>query len=161
AGQRIEDYALLGDCETAALVGRDGSIDWLCWPRFDSPACFAALLGGPENGRWLIAPVAAPERVARSYRPGPLILTTTFETETGVVEIVDFMPPRDGISDLVRLVRGVKGEVAMRTELVVRFDYGAIVPWVERLTDGALCAIGGPDMVVLRAPVELHGEGMT
>jgi GH15 family glucan-1,4-alpha-glucosidase len=161
AGRRIEDYALIGDCETAALVGCDASIDWLCWPRFDSGACFAALLGGPEYGRWLIAPAAPATRVTRCYRKGSLILVTTFETETGAVEIIDFMPPRDGISDLVRLVRGVEGKVAMRTELILRFDYGAIIPWVERLEDGALRAIGGPDMVVLRTSTELRGEGLT
>src|ERR1700757_4936902 len=159
--QRLEDYALISDCATAALVGRNGSIDWLCLPRFDSGACFAALLGKPQHGRWLVAPTTPARRITRCYRGGSLILETTFETETGIVEVIDFMPPRDGISDLVRLVRGVKGEVAMRTELIIRFDYGAIVPWVERLEDGALRAIGGPDMIVLRTSVELRGEGLT
>src|SRR5262245_38866265 len=111
--RRIEDYALVGDCETAALVGRDGSIDWLCWPRFDSAACFAALLGGPEHGRWLIAPRASRARVTRRYLDGSLILVTTFETKDGVIELIDFMPPHDGTSDLVRLVRGVKGKVEL------------------------------------------------
>ncbi|HKO15838.1 MAG TPA: glycoside hydrolase family 15 protein [Gemmatimonadaceae bacterium] len=158
---RIEDYALIGDCETAALVSRSGSIDWLCWPRFDSGACFAALLGGPEHGRWLIAPCDARARVKRCYRAGTLILETEFETDEGAATLVDFMPPRDGMSDLVRLVIGRRGKLAMRTELVLRFYYGEIVPWVTRLDDGALRAIAGPDMVVLRTPVHTHGEGMT
>jgi GH15 family glucan-1,4-alpha-glucosidase len=157
--RRIEDYALIGDCETAALVGRDGSIDWLCWPRFDSPACFAALLGGSEHGRWLIAPKDPGARVRRRYIDGSLILATTFETGEGVVELVDFMPPRDGISDLVRLVRGVAGRVELETEFVLRFDYGSLVPWVERLDDGAgVRAIAGPDLVVLRTPAKLRGR---
>ena len=156
---RIEDYALIGDCETAALVGRDGSIDWLCWPRFDSPACFAALLGTEENGRWQIAPVGA-YTVTRRYRPGTLILETRFETEEGAVLLVDFMPPRDETSDVVRIVVGERGRVAMRTELVLRYDYGRTVPWVSRLDDGGLRAIGGPDMTVLRTAVETHGENL-
>jgi GH15 family glucan-1,4-alpha-glucosidase len=129
APRRIENYALIGDCETAALVGRDASIDWLCWPRFDSAACFAALLGGPEHGRWLIAPKDPDARVGRRYLDGSLILVTTFETAQGTVELIDFMPPRDGISDLVRLVRGVRGRIELRTEFVLRFDYGSVVPW--------------------------------
>ena len=156
---RIEDYGLIGDCETAALVGRDGSIDWLCWPRFDSPACFAALLGTPENGRWRIAPKGAHTRT-RCYRPGTLILETRFETPDGAVLLVDFMPPRDEASDIVRLVIGERGRVAMTMELVIRFDYGRVVPWVSRLPDGTLRAIGGPDMMVLRTPVECRGENM-
>lgn len=155
---RIEDYALIGDCETSALVARDGSIDWLCWPRFDSDACFAALLGGPEHGRWLIAPAAA-ARTTRSYRGDTLILETRFETSEGVVLLVDFMPPRGGHSHLVRLVIGERGRVVLRTELVVRFGYGSLVPWINRQEDGTLRAIGGPDQVVLRAPVALaHKE---
>ncbi|MBX6425747.1 MAG: glycoside hydrolase family 15 protein [Variibacter sp.] len=157
---RIEDYALIGDCETAALVGRDGSIDWLCWPRFDSDACFAALLGGPEHGRWLIAPQDPQARVIRRYREGTLILETRFETRDGAVTLIDFMPLRDGEADLVRIVRGERGRVAMRTELVIRFGYGAVVPWVSRLEDGALRAIAGPDMLVLRTPAPLHGEDL-
>ena len=129
--QRIEDYALIGDCRTAALVGRDGSIDWLCWPRFDSSACFAALLGTAEHGRWLIAPAAAPLAVRRRYRPGTLILETEFETETGVAAVIDFMPPGDG-AHLVRIVTGRSGRVDFRTEFVVRFNYGSTVPWVNR-----------------------------
>jgi GH15 family glucan-1,4-alpha-glucosidase len=158
---RIEDYALIGDCETAALVGRDGSIDWLCWPRFDSGACFAALLGGPDHGRWLLAPVDANAEAARRYRPGTLVLETEFATATGTVAVIDFMPPRTSVSDLVRVVVGRRGRVAMRTELVLRFDYGSAVPWVSRLDDGALRAIAGPDMTILRTPAPLRGEGLT
>ena len=157
---RIEDYALLGDCETVALVGRDGSIDWLCWPRFDSAACFAALLGGPEHGRWLLAPVDEPLRITRRYRGDTLVLETDIETPDGAVTLIEFMPPRTGNSDLVRMVVGRHGRVQMRTELVIRFDYGTSVPWVSRLDDGALCAIAGPDMLVLRASVPVHGEDL-
>jgi GH15 family glucan-1,4-alpha-glucosidase len=157
---RIEDYALIGDCTTAALVGRDGSIDWLCWPRFDGGACFAALLGTPEHGRWLVAPVEAPNRVSRRYRPDTLILETDFETASGAVTLIDFMPPRGQASDIVRMVRGRRGAVAMRTEVVFRFDYGANVPWVTRMEEGALRAIAGPDMAVLRTPVALRGEDL-
>ncbi|HEX6010881.1 MAG TPA: glycoside hydrolase family 15 protein [Geminicoccaceae bacterium] len=158
---RIEDYALVGDCETAALVGRDGSIDWLCWPRFDSGACFAALLGGPEHGRWLLAPRDGEAAATRRYRPDTLVLETEFATGTGTVAVIDFMPPRTSVSDLVRIVVGRRGRVAMRTELVLRFDYGSAVPWVSRLEDGALRAIAGPDMTVLRTPAPLRGEGLT
>jgi len=158
---RIEDYALLGDCETAALVALDGSIDWLCWPRFDSGACFAALLGTPEHGRWRIAPADASARVRRRYRGATLILETDFESADGAVTVIDFMPPRGAASDLIRMVVGRRGRVAMRTDLVFRFDYGSVVPWVSRLEDGALRAIGGPDMVVLRTDVPLRGEGLT
>ena len=157
---RIEDYALIGDCETAALVGRDGSIDWLCWPRFEFGACFSALLGTPEHGRWLIAPRGDPAeaRVTRRYRPGTLILETEFETAEGAVTLIDFMPLRGQASDLVRIVVGTPRPGAMRTELVLRFEYGSIVPWVTRLDDGALRAVGGPDMVVLHTATPLHGE---
>ena len=157
---RIEDYALIGDCEAAALVGRDGSIDWLCWPRFDSEACFAALLGSEEHGRWLIAPRDSGARVRRRYRGDTLILETRFETGEGIVTLVDFMPLRDRCSNLVRLLVGERGRVAMRTELVLRFGYGAIVPWVSRLDDGALRAVAGPDMVTLRTPIALVGQNM-
>jgi GH15 family glucan-1,4-alpha-glucosidase len=157
---RIEHYALIGDCETAALVGTDGSIDWLCWPRFDSDACFAALLGAPDNGRWRIAPSAERLRVTRRYRPGTLILETRFETDEGAATLIDFMPLRDAHSNIVRLVVGERGTVAMCTELVIRFGYGATVPWVTRLPDGGLRAVAGPDMLVLHGPVELHGEGL-
>ena len=155
----IEDYALIGDCKTAALVGRDGSIDWLCWPRFDSSACFAALLGSADEGRWLIAPGKTPLRVTRRYRPGTLVLETEFETATGRAAIVDFMPPGDG-ANVVRIVMGRSGRVDFRTELAVRFNYGATVPWVSRRDDGALDAIAGPERVMLRTPAALYGEGL-
>jgi GH15 family glucan-1,4-alpha-glucosidase len=154
---RIADYAMIGDCQSAALVSRDGSIDWLCWPRFDSDACFASILGTPENGRWRIAPRDA-FRVSRSYRGNTLILETRFETETGAVTVVDFMPPRTGLPDMVRLVVGDRGRVTLCMELVLRFGYGAVVPWVTCLPDGTLRAVAGPDMVLLRTPVETHGE---
>jgi len=157
---RIEDYAMIGDCRTAALVARDGSIDWLCCPRFDSEACFAALLGTPEHGRWLIAPRES-ARVTRRYRPNTLVLETHFETNEGAVTLVDFMPFRDSQSTIVRLVVGTRGSVKMRTELILRFGYGAIVPWVSRLEDGALRAIAGPDMVIVHTPVHLRGENLT
>ena len=157
---RIEDYALIGDCESAALVGRDGSIDWLCWPRFDSAACFAALLGTAENGRWKLAPASAFE-AKRRYRPDTLVLETEFETDTGAVTLVDFMPVRGAQSDLVRTLVGRRGRVAMEMELVLRFDYGASVPWVTRFADGkGLRAISGPDKVVLCAPVPLENRDM-
>jgi GH15 family glucan-1,4-alpha-glucosidase len=159
---RIEDYGLIGDCETAALVGRDGSIDWLCWPAFDSDACFAALLGAPEHGRWLIAPAQEATRISRRYRGNTLILETRFETADGVVELIDFMPPRGNASDVVRLVRGVSGRVSLRMQLVIRFGFGADIPWVKKNADGTgLLAICGPDMTVLRTPVETRGEDLT
>jgi GH15 family glucan-1,4-alpha-glucosidase len=157
----IEDYGLIGDCETAALVGRDGSIDWLCWPAFDSDACFAALLGTPGNGRWLIEPAEAVEKRSRCYWDNTLILETRFETANGVVELIDFMPPRGHASDVVRLVRGVSGKVKLRMQLVIRFGFGADIPWVKRTEDGALLAICGPGMTVLRTPVKTRGEDMT
>jgi GH15 family glucan-1,4-alpha-glucosidase len=158
---RIEDYALLGDCETAALVSRAGSIDWLCWPRFDSDACFAALLGTPEHGRWLLAPADPAARVTRRYRGDTLILETDFETADGAVTVVDLMPPRGHASDIVRIVVGRRGQIAMHTELVIRFGYGCAVPWVSRLDDGSLRAVAGPDMLVLRTGVPLHGRNRT
>ncbi len=154
---RIEDYAMIGDCKTAALVGRDGSIDWACWPRFDSAACFAALLGTADNGRWLIAPKHPPLGVRRRYHPGTLVLETEFQTETGCAVVIDFMSPADG-ADLVRIVIGQSGRVVFRTELVVRFNYGATVPWVNRLDAGAVDAIAGPERLVLRTPAALHGD---
>jgi GH15 family glucan-1,4-alpha-glucosidase len=157
---RIEDYALLGDCYSAALVGRDGSIDWLCWPRFDSDACFAALLGTPEHGRWLLAPADAPRRVSRRYRGDTLILETRFETADGAVVLIDFMPPHGDPPDLIRIVAGARGTVRMRTELVVRYGYGATVPWCTKLDPHALAAVAGPDMVVLRSPMPLRGENL-
>ena len=158
---RIEDYGLIGDCETAALVGRDGSIDWLCWPAFDSDACFASLLGTRKQGRWLIAPAGAITATSRRYWDDTLILETRFETADGTVALIDFMPPRGSASDIVRLVRGVSGKVKMRMELVIRFGFGADIPWVKRTDDGELLAICGPDMTVLRTPVETRGEDMT
>ena len=154
---RIEDYALIGDCQTAALVGRNGSIDWLCWPRFDSAACFAALLGGPENGYWKIAPAEGTFAVSRRYLPDTLILETEFETAEGAVTLLDFMPVRSLQSDLVRIVVGKRGRVAMESEGVLRFDYGASVPWVT-LSDGgkALRAVAGPDLALLCSPVPLE-----
>jgi GH15 family glucan-1,4-alpha-glucosidase len=157
---RIEDYGLIGDCQTAALVGRDGSIDWLCWPAFDSDACFAALLGERKNGRWLIAPAGEVKRTSRRYWDNTLILETQFETASGIAAIIDFMPPRGNASDIVRLVRGVKGRVQMQMELIIRFGMGADVPWVRR-TDSALLAICGQDMTVLRTPVATRGEDLT
>jgi GH15 family glucan-1,4-alpha-glucosidase len=157
----LEDYALIGDCETAALVSRSGSIDWLCWPRFDSAACFAALLGTPAHGRWLIEAIGDNATVARRYRQNTLILETTIETADGVATVIDFMPPRGNNSDVVRLVRGDRGRVEMHTELILRFDYGRTVPWVNRLPDGTFRAIAGPDMVTLQTPVELRGRDLT
>ena len=151
---------MIGDCETAALVAKDGSIDWLCFWRFDAPACFAGLLGGPENGRWLLAPMGEPKRVTRRYREETLVLETEIETEDGTVVIVDAMPLRDGRRPhLVRVVEGRRGRVPMRMELVLRFDYGSIVPWVRRI-DGALRATGGQDAVRLVTPVAINGEGL-
>ena len=154
----LEDYALIGDCETAALVSRGGSIDWLCWPRFDSPACFAALLGTPEHGRWLLEPVASGARITRKYRDRTLILETTMETVDGTVTVVDFMPPRGRNSDIVRLVRGERGRVRMHTELVLRFDYGRTVPWVTHLDDGTYRAIAGPKFLTRVETVNDSGE---
>jgi GH15 family glucan-1,4-alpha-glucosidase len=155
----IENYALIGDCHTAALVGSDGSIDWLCLPRFDSGACFAALLGGPEYGRWLIATAEPPRRVRRRYRGDTLILETEFETAQGSVRVIDFMPLSDHRWDIVRIVEGVRGQVDMRMELRVRFDYGAVVPWVHRCGD-VLLLTAGPDTLELAASVTVEGENM-
>jgi GH15 family glucan-1,4-alpha-glucosidase len=157
---RIEDYALIGDTQTAALVGRDGSIDWLCLPRFDSGACFAALLGDRGNGRWKIAPVNSSPSVARRYLSETLVLETTFTTPSGVARLVDCMPIRGGAPDVVRVVEGVSGRVAMHMDLVIRFDYGAFVPWVRKV-DGALQATAGPDALELRTPVATRGEELS
>jgi GH15 family glucan-1,4-alpha-glucosidase len=157
---RIEDYALIGDCETAALVAKDGSIDWLCWPRFDSSACFAALLGTPDNGRWILCPAVPAKSIRRRYRPETLILETEFETERGSVMVIDFMPLRGGQSNLVRIVRGVRGQVSMKMELILRFDYGESVPWVTRMTGASIRAISGPNKVLLRTAVPIHGEDL-
>jgi GH15 family glucan-1,4-alpha-glucosidase len=158
---RIEDYALIGDCQSSALVSRGGSIDWLCWPRFDSDACFAALIGEESNGGWKIAPADAEARATRRYRPGTQVLETTFETDTGKVELVDFMPHRVRSPHLVRLVVGKTGKVDMAMRLILRFDYGRAVPWVTRQPDGALRAIAGPNMVLLRTRAPLKGVDLT
>jgi len=155
----IEDYALIGDCHTAALVGRDGSIDWLCLPRFDSGACFAALLGGPEHGRWQITPAAGVRSTRRRYREGTLILETEFETDEGAVRVIDCMPLSNERWDVQRTVEGLRGRVAMRMELVIRFDFGSIVPWVRRV-DGTLLATAGPDTLELHTEVPVRGENM-
>ena len=157
---RIEDYGLIGDTQSAGLVGRNGSIDWLCLPHFASGACFASLLGDASHGRWLLAPSAETSRISRRYRGHSLVLETEFTTPEGVVRVVDCMPPRREEPDLVRVVEGVRGEVAMRMELVIRFDYGSIVPWVRRI-DGVLRAIGGPDALSFWSPVETHGADLT
>ncbi len=157
---RIEDYALIGDCQTAALVGRDGSIDWLCVPRFDSGACFAALLGTPQHGRWQLGPAAPARASRRRYLPGTLVLETVYEAPDGALAVTDFMPVRDRLPELVRIVEGRSGKVAVRMELIVRTDYGSIVPWVRRTADG-IVAVAGPDTLLLRTPAELRGEGMT
>src|SRR5688572_21249965 len=154
----IEDYALIGDRGTAALVGKDGSIDWLCLPRFDSSACFAALLGTEENGRWHLAPSVAVRAVRRRYLPGTLILETEFQVDgDGAVRVLDFMPPRTDKPDLLRIVEGVRGEAPMRMELVIRFDYGWIVPWVRQSGRG-IRAIAGPETLYCRSDVPLRGE---
>jgi GH15 family glucan-1,4-alpha-glucosidase len=157
---RIEDYGMIGDCETAALVGRDGSIDWLCLPRFDSESCFAALLGEAKKGRWQITPQAPAEVTDRRYRNGSLILETTFTNAEGSVLLIDFMPPKGKASDVIRIIVGVEGRVKMRSELVIRFDYGRTVPWVSRLENGVLRATAGPNMLLLSTPVSLRGEDM-
>lgn len=156
----IEDYALIGNCATCALVGRDGSIDWLGLPRFDSEACFAALLGSVENGRWLIEPVAAAPEVKREYREGTLVLETEFRTQEGTVVVIDCMDRRGDHTDVLRMVKGRQGRVAMRMELVLRFEYGKVTPWVQREPDGRLKAIAGANQVVLSSSVDTHGSGM-
>jgi GH15 family glucan-1,4-alpha-glucosidase len=167
---RIEDHALIGDCQTAALVDRDGAIDWLCLPRFDSAACFASLLGTPLHGRWQIGPVDPVKTHRRHYLDDTLVLETEFETDGGAVALIDFMPVRaapssstsetDPVPHLVRVVEGRRGRVRLRMELVIRWDYGSIIPWVRRTPEG-LTAVAGPDGLVLRTPVDLHGENMT
>ncbi len=156
---RIEDYALIGNLRTSALVGRDGSVDWLCLPRFDSDACFASLLGDERHGRWLIAPAGGVRRVTRRYRPGTLVLETEFETNDGTVRVVDCMPPGNGAESVVRVVEGVSGALPMRMELVVRLDYGSTVPWVTS-DAGGLSATAGPDALHLWTPVPLESENL-
>ena len=156
---RIEDYALIGDLQTAALVGRTGSIDWCCFPRFDSGACFAALLGDPNNGRWLVAPKTDVERTTRRYRHDTLILESVHTTAEGAIRVIDFMPPRGEAPDIVRIVEGLDGRVPMRSELVIRFDYGRTVPWVRRV-DHARVAVAGPDALCFRTEIDVRGEDM-
>jgi len=157
---KIEDYALIGDLQTAALVERHGSIDWLCFPRFDSGACFAALLGEPEHGRWLLAPAEGGGTTSRRYLHDTLVLETTWQCDSGVVRVFDFMPPRGKAPDVVRIVEGVEGRVEMHSELVIRFDYGSIVPWVTRTDGDTRLAVAGPDALCIRTPVHIRGENM-
>lgn len=155
---QIEDYALIGDCHTAALVAKNGSMDWLCLPSFDSGACFAALLGTPDHGRWLLCPRGEVRHIRRRYRGDTLVLETEYRTEDGVVALIDFMPISPA-HDVVRIVEGRRGQVPMRMELTIRFDYGSIVPWVRRI-EGGIRAIAGPDTLCCRSEQELHGENM-
>ncbi len=157
---RIEDYGLIGDLQTAALVGVNGSIDWLCLPRFDSGACFSALLGDDWDGRWLLAPDCEILRVERRYRERTLVHELDFHTETGIVRVIDFMPPRGREPDVVRIVEGIEGSVPMRMELVIRFEYGSIVPWVRRVAEQTRVAIAGPDALALHTPVSMRGENL-
>jgi GH15 family glucan-1,4-alpha-glucosidase len=159
--ERIEDYALIGDLQTAALVGRSGSIDWLCMPRFDSGSCFGALLGSREEGRWLIAPRDGGAATSRRYRDRTLVLESEWKTSTGSVRVIDFMPPRGRTPDVVRIVEGLSGHVHMTTELVIRFEYASIVPWIRRIDDQLLVAVGGPHALAVRTPIDLQPEGMT
>jgi GH15 family glucan-1,4-alpha-glucosidase len=155
---RIEHYAMIGDTQTAALVGDNGSIDWMCAPRFDSGACFAALLGDENHGHWQIAPAAGGRAARRRYRDHTLVLETEFDTPDGSVRIIDFMPIREETVDVIRIVEGVHGDVPMRMHLTIRFDHGHVIPWVRRV-GGALAAVAGPDALVLRTPVETRGVG--
>jgi GH15 family glucan-1,4-alpha-glucosidase len=157
---KIEDYAFLSDTQTGALVSRDGCVDWLCFPRFDSPACFASLLGARENGRWFFHPDEEIERTRRRYRDDTLILETEIETKSGAVRLIDFMPPRGENPDIIRIVEGLRGKVSMHMELIIRFDYGHIVPWVRKC-HGGLEAIAGPDGLILRTPIETYGKDLT
>ena len=159
-GTKIEDYAFLSDTQTGALVSRDGCVDWLCFPRFDSPACFASLVGAKENGRWFFHPDEKIERTRRRYRDGTLILETEIETKSGAVRLIDFMPPRGENPDIIRIVEGLRGKMSMHMELIIRFDYGRMIPWVRR-RDDALEAIAGPDGLVLRTPIETYGKDLT
>jgi GH15 family glucan-1,4-alpha-glucosidase len=158
--ERIEDYALLSDLQTAALVGRSGSVDWLCFPRFDSSSCFSALLGGSEHGRWLIAPRDGGPATERRYRADTLILESDWETRGGRVRVTDFMPPRGNNPDIIRIVEGIEGTVTMRTELVIRLDYGSLVPWLRRVDARTLLALGGPDGLMLRTPIMLEPDDL-
>lgn len=157
---RIEDYAFLSDTQTGALVSRDGCVDWLCFPRFDSGACFAALLGDRKNGRWSFWPEGETTATRRRYRGDTLVLETEIETAEGTVRLIDFMPPRGENPDIVRIIEGVSGSVRMKMDLIIRFDYGQLIPWVRK-RDGDLEAIAGPDALILRTPVKTHGEDLT
>lgn len=156
---RIEDYALIGDCHTGALVARNGSIDWLCFPRFDSGACFAALLGTEDNGCWSLSPAGKIREIRRGYHDDTLVLETEYESDEGVVSVIDCMPPRSKEADLVRIVVGKRGKVSMRMQLVLRPDYGSIVPWVRRTKNG-ICALAGPDTLTLQSDVDLHNKDL-
>ncbi len=156
---RIEDYGLIGDLQTAALVSHHGSIDWLCFPRFDSGACFAALLGTEKNGRWSLRPAGEITGSARRYRGDSLVLETELECADGVIRLIDFMPVRGEAPDVIRIVEGVSGRVLVRSELAIRFDYGSVIPWVRRREEGTV-AIAGPDALLVTAPVDLVGENM-
>lgn len=159
-GAKIEDYGFLSDTQTGALVSRDGCIDWLCFPRFDSPACFASLLGEKKNGRWLFAPTDKIDKSSRRYRGDTLIIETEIETKNGAVRLIDFMPPRGTNPDIVRIIEGLRGEVQLNMELIIRFEYGLVIPWVRKAHDG-LEAIAGPDGLILRTPVETRGKDLT
>src|SRR6266487_2982340 len=157
---KIEDYAFLSDTQTGALVSRDGCVDWLCFPRFDSPACFASLLGDKKNGHWRFFPEEKIEKTRRQYRDETLILETEIETKSGAVRLIDFMPPRGENPDIIRIVEGLRGEMRMQMELIIRFDYGQIVPWVRKEHAG-LEAIAGPDGLILRTSIETRGSDFT
>jgi GH15 family glucan-1,4-alpha-glucosidase len=157
---RIEDYGFIGDTHTGALVGINGSIDWLCTPRFDSDACFAALLGTEKNGCWQISPVEPPTRASHSYRGDTLVLETIFETSTGAVRVIDCMPPQGRYRDVVRIVEGIRGRVNLESKLIIRFDYGLTIPWVKRTGDG-ISAVAGPNALILRSDVPTYGEDLS
>ena len=157
---KIEDYAFLSDTQTGALVSRDGCVDWLCFPRFDSPACFASLLGEKKNGHWRFFPEEKIDKTRRRYRDGTLILETEIETKSGAVRLIDFMPPRGENPDIIRIVEGLRGKMSMQMELIIRFDYGSVIPWVRK-AHGGLEAIAGPDALILRTPIEMHGRDLT
>ena len=156
---KIEDYALIGDMETAALVDRNGSIDWLCWPDFSSEACFAALLGTEENGYWKIAPAGGRWTSSRRYRAHTLILETIFQDKGGTARLIDFMPPRGKHSDVVRVIEGVRGSMKLRMEMALRFDYGRTVPWVTGIQDG-IRAVAGPNLAILHGSIPVRGENL-
>ena len=157
---KIEDYAFLSDTQTGALVSRGGCVDWLCFPRFDSGACFAALLGDRNNGRWSFSPKEEITATRRRYKYGTLILETEIETANGAVRLIDFMPPRGENPDIVRIVEGLRGKVELKMELIIRFDYGRTIPWVRK-RNGDLEAIAGPNGLILRSPIETRGEDLT